>query len=104
MTPRKLGSTELEIAPLVLGGNVFGWTADETTSFAVLDAFVDAGDHFLVEALAGARAPPRHDACTRGSRSADREVARPPPRHVRDRRDTRRRPCVERPAVGRQRT
>lgn len=43
MTPRKLGSTELEIAPLVLGGNVFGWTADETTSFAVLDAFVDAG-------------------------------------------------------------
>ncbi len=43
MTPRKLGSTELEIAPLVLGGNVFGWTADEATSFAVLDAFVDAG-------------------------------------------------------------
>lgn len=43
MTPRKLGSTELEIAPLVLGGNVFGWTADEATSFAVLDAFVEAG-------------------------------------------------------------
>ncbi|MBM3928052.1 MAG: aldo/keto reductase [Sphingomonadales bacterium] len=43
MTPRKLGSTELEIAPLVLGGNVFGWTADEATSFAVLDAFVDSG-------------------------------------------------------------
>jgi len=43
VTPRKLGATEIEIAPLVLGGNVFGWTADEATSFAVLDAFVDAG-------------------------------------------------------------
>lgn len=43
MTPRKLGGTDLHLAPLVLGGNVFGWTADEATSFAVLDAFVDAG-------------------------------------------------------------
>ncbi len=43
MTPRRLGATDLEIAPLVLGGNVFGWTADRATSFAVLDAFVDAG-------------------------------------------------------------
>lgn len=43
MTPRKLGATDYEIAPLVLGGNVFGWTADEATSFRVLDAFVDAG-------------------------------------------------------------
>ena len=33
----------MEIAPLALGGNVFGWTADEAASFAVLDAFVDAG-------------------------------------------------------------
>jgi len=40
---RRLGSSDLEIAPLVLGGNVFGWTADEATSFAILDAFVDAG-------------------------------------------------------------
>ncbi len=40
---RKLGSSELEIAPLVLGGNVFGWTADEQTSFRILDAFVDRG-------------------------------------------------------------
>ena len=40
---RKLGTSELEITPLVLGGNVFGWTADEATSFAILDAFVDAG-------------------------------------------------------------
>ena len=43
MKPRNLGSTDLRIAPLVLGGNVFGWTADEPTSFRVLDAFVDHG-------------------------------------------------------------
>ena len=42
---RPLGSTGFSIAPLVLGGNVFGWTADEPTSFAVLDAFVDGGVH-----------------------------------------------------------
>ncbi|MGI9170629.1 MAG: aldo/keto reductase [Caulobacteraceae bacterium] len=40
---RKLGRSDIAIAPLVLGGNVFGWTADEPTSFAILDAFVDAG-------------------------------------------------------------
>jgi aryl-alcohol dehydrogenase-like predicted oxidoreductase len=40
---RKLGRTGLEIAPLVFGGNVFGWTADQATSFALLDRFVDAG-------------------------------------------------------------
>ncbi len=40
---RRIGNSSLEIAPLALGGNVFGWTADEATSFAVLDAFVDAG-------------------------------------------------------------
>jgi aryl-alcohol dehydrogenase-like predicted oxidoreductase len=43
MTKRRLGSTDLQIAPLVLGGNVFGWTADRTASFAVLDAFVAGG-------------------------------------------------------------
>ncbi|HEX7759683.1 MAG TPA: aldo/keto reductase, partial [Caulobacteraceae bacterium] len=43
MELRKLGRSELAIAPLMLGGNVFGWTADEATSFAVLDAFVDGG-------------------------------------------------------------
>jgi len=40
---RRLGRTDLEIAPLVLGGNVFGWTADEKTSFDILDRFVDGG-------------------------------------------------------------
>ena len=37
------GGTGFEIAPLVLGGNVFGWTADEKTTFGLLDGFVDAG-------------------------------------------------------------
>jgi aryl-alcohol dehydrogenase-like predicted oxidoreductase len=40
---RKLGNSGLEIAPIVFGGNVFGWTADEATSFRLLDAFVAAG-------------------------------------------------------------
>jgi aryl-alcohol dehydrogenase-like predicted oxidoreductase len=43
MTLRPLGKTGLQIAPLVLGGNVFGWTIDEKTSFGLLDGFVDAG-------------------------------------------------------------
>lgn len=43
MDKRKLGNSGLEIAPWVLGGNVFGWTADEATSFNLLDAFVGAG-------------------------------------------------------------
>ncbi|HEX6219420.1 MAG TPA: aldo/keto reductase [Sphingomicrobium sp.] len=40
---RALGKSGMSIAPLALGGNVFGWTADEKTSFDILDAFVDAG-------------------------------------------------------------
>ena len=43
MSLRRLGRTDIEIAPLVLGTNVVGWTADETTSFAVFDAFVAEG-------------------------------------------------------------
>ncbi len=43
ITTRRLGTTDLSIAPLVLGGNVFGWTADRDASFAVLDAFVAGG-------------------------------------------------------------
>lgn len=43
MQKRALGKTGFDIAPLVLGGNVFGWTIDERESFAVLDAFVDHG-------------------------------------------------------------
>lgn len=40
---REIGRSGIKIAPLVLGGNVFGWTADEKTSFAILDAFVAQG-------------------------------------------------------------
>ena len=43
MQKRALGRSGLSIGPLVLGGNVFGWTIDEATSFRVLDAFADAG-------------------------------------------------------------
>lgn len=43
MELRRIGRSDLRIAPLVLGGNVFGWTADRTASFAILDAFFDAG-------------------------------------------------------------
>jgi aryl-alcohol dehydrogenase-like predicted oxidoreductase len=42
-----LGHTELHVFPLCLGGNVFGWTADERHSFAVLDAYVAAGGNFI---------------------------------------------------------
>lgn len=44
---RKLGNSGLEIGPLVFGGNVFGWTIDEQTSFKLLDAFVDAGFNMI---------------------------------------------------------
>ena len=47
MQKRKLGNSDIEIAPLAFGGNVFGWTADEATSFDLLDAFVDAGFDFI---------------------------------------------------------
>jgi aryl-alcohol dehydrogenase-like predicted oxidoreductase len=43
MTKRRLGRSDIAIEPLVLGTNVFGWTADQDTSFAILDAFVDEG-------------------------------------------------------------
>lgn len=43
MELRPLGRSGLSIAPLMLGGNVFGWTADEKTSHAILDAFVAGG-------------------------------------------------------------
>jgi aryl-alcohol dehydrogenase-like predicted oxidoreductase len=47
MEKRKLGKSGIEIAPLAFGGNVFGWTADEATSFALLDAFVAGGFNFI---------------------------------------------------------
>lgn len=47
MQLRQLGRSTLQVSPLCLGGNVFGWTADEATSFALLDAWVDAGFNFI---------------------------------------------------------
>ena len=43
MEKRKLGRTGIEVAPLALGGNVFGWTADEKTSLSLIDMFVERG-------------------------------------------------------------
>jgi aryl-alcohol dehydrogenase-like predicted oxidoreductase len=47
MKLRKLGNSGLEVSPLAFGGNVFGWTVDEPTSFRLLDAFVAAGFNFI---------------------------------------------------------
>ena len=47
MELRKLGRSTLQVSPLMLGGNVFGWTADEKTSFRILDRFVEAGGNFI---------------------------------------------------------
>ena len=47
MDRRRIGNSGLHVAPLALGGNVFGWTADEATSFRILDAFVDAGGSMI---------------------------------------------------------
>jgi aryl-alcohol dehydrogenase-like predicted oxidoreductase len=47
MQTRTLGTSNIQIVPLMLGGNVFGWTIDAPTSFSVLDAFVDHGLNFI---------------------------------------------------------
>lgn len=47
MQKRKLGNSGLEVKPLCFGGNVFGWTIDEATSFKILDAFTGAGFDFV---------------------------------------------------------
>lgn len=60
MNRRKLGNSGLEISPLVFGGNVFGWTADEPTSFNLLDAFVAAGFNAIDTADVYSRWAPGH--------------------------------------------
>ena len=47
ITQRQVGKSGLTVGPLMLGGNVFGWTADEATSFKLLDAFLAAGLNFI---------------------------------------------------------
>ena len=60
MELRRLGQSDLHIAPLILGGNVFGWNVDQTTSFALLDAFVDAGFNAIDTANSYSRWVPGH--------------------------------------------
>lgn len=60
MEKRKLGQSSIEFAPLVFGGNVLGWTADEAMSHKLLDAFVDAGYSFIDTADVYSRWAPGH--------------------------------------------
>jgi aryl-alcohol dehydrogenase-like predicted oxidoreductase len=57
---RPLGRSALQVSPLCLGGNVFGWTADERTSFAILDAWVEAGFNFIDTADVYSKWAPGH--------------------------------------------
>lgn len=60
MNLRPLGRSGLQVSPLCFGGNVFGWTADEATSFSLLDAWVDAGFNFIDTADVYSRWAPGH--------------------------------------------
>ena len=60
MQMRSLGRSGLKTAPIVFGGNVFGWTADEATSFAILDAFVAGGFNAIDTADMYSRWAPGH--------------------------------------------
>jgi aryl-alcohol dehydrogenase-like predicted oxidoreductase len=60
MHHRPLGRSALQVSPLCFGGNVFGWTADEATSFSLLDAWVEAGFNFIDTADVYSRWAPGH--------------------------------------------
>ncbi|MDP4003058.1 aldo/keto reductase [Methylobacterium sp. NEAU K] len=60
MDKRRIGRSDLTVAPFCLGGNVFGWTADEATSFAILDRFVESGFDFIDTADVYSRWAPGH--------------------------------------------
>jgi aryl-alcohol dehydrogenase-like predicted oxidoreductase len=60
MDYRQLGASGLSVSPICLGGNVFGWTADERTSFSILDAWLDAGFNFIDTADVYSRWAPGH--------------------------------------------
>ncbi|MFO1324357.1 MAG: aldo/keto reductase [Burkholderiales bacterium] len=60
MHRRKLGTSGFDVAPLAFGGNVFGWTADEATSFRLLDVFVAAGFNLIDTADSYSRWAPGH--------------------------------------------
>ena len=57
---RTLGRSPLKVSPVCLGGNVFGWTVDEPTSFSILDAWLDAGFNFIDTADVYSRWAPGH--------------------------------------------
>lgn len=60
MDKRRIGRSDLTVAPFCLGGNVFGWTADEAASFAILDRFVEQGFDFIDTADVYSRWAPDH--------------------------------------------
>jgi aryl-alcohol dehydrogenase-like predicted oxidoreductase len=60
MNKRKLGHSQIEVAPLAFGGNVFGWTVDEATSFTLLDRFVASGFNLIDTADIYSRWVPGH--------------------------------------------
>jgi aryl-alcohol dehydrogenase-like predicted oxidoreductase len=60
MSLRPLGKSDLQVSPLCLGGNVFGWTADDATSFSILDAWTGAGFNFIDTADVYSRWAPGH--------------------------------------------
>jgi aryl-alcohol dehydrogenase-like predicted oxidoreductase len=60
-TLRELGRTGLQVHPLCLGGNVFGWSADEAASFAILDAYAEGGGNFVDTADSYSRWVPGND-------------------------------------------
>ena len=72
MQKRRLGRSGPEIAPLVFGGNVFGWTADEATSFTLLDRFIERGFNAIdtADVYWACREASRKPSLATGSRSA----------------------------------
>src|SRR5690606_18765449 len=61
MKKRKLGNSGMEVSPVTLGGNVFGWTLDKEESFRILDSFMDAGFEFIDTADSYSWWVPGHD-------------------------------------------
>lgn len=61
MQSRKLGRSDLDVSVLCFGGNIFGWTTDEQQSYAVLDAYVEAGGNFIDSADVYSRWVPGND-------------------------------------------
>lgn len=70
MTYRSLGTTGLQVFPITFGGNVFGWTLDETASFGILDALADRGMNFIDTADAYSRWVPGNQGENRKPSSA----------------------------------